>query len=226
MNRAIAFSIVLLAAGALMAACTTLPAVAPTIASTVAPPTPIPPTPLAPATVPLTGPPATSAPATSAAPQALVVCPILATRTPPPGAPTYVPGGPNPPRGPVDPHIEVCGGAPSVRSGETLTITAKPVDIGLPYYMLMIKDGEQPDYTQIVQVTYDNRIQGPTRASTLFELVSAKGSMYEATFVLRALSPGTATVVINATGEIHYGYPGPATYAGGGSDPVLVAVEK
>ncbi len=235
MKRAIVIFIVLLAA-VICAACDALPVAAPTGASTAMPPAPvtmpstsIPPTTLAPATQPPALPPpaTTVVPArtdTVPAPQALTLCPILATRTPPPGAPTYIPGGPNPPRGPVDPHIEVCGSALTIRVGETITLTAKPVDIGLPYFMLGVKDDEQTSYTQIVLVTYDNRIQGPTHASALFELVSARGSISEATFVLRALHAGTATIGVSATGEIHYGYPGPATWAGGSADPAVVQI--
>ena len=157
-------------------------------------------------------------------PVALTLCPILATRTPLPGAPTYIPGGPNPPRGPVDPHIELCGNASTVHVGETLTLVAKTVDIGLPYFILTIRDGEPATDRRIVQVTYDNRTQGSTRASALFDLVSAKAGMYEATFVLRPRQAGIAIVTVSATGEIHYGYPGPATYAGGNSEPAVVKV--
>lgn len=43
---------------------------------------------------------------------------------------------------------------------------------------------------------------------------------------LRARAAGTVELMVNATGEVHYGYPGPATWAGGGSEKLTLTVEK
>ncbi|MGB8649014.1 MAG: hypothetical protein WCF84_27505 [Anaerolineae bacterium] len=160
------------------------------------------------------------------APVAAAVCPILATRTPPPAAPTFMPGGPSPKTGAVDPHIELCASAATIRVGETLTLTGVPVDIGLPYYILSVRDTGSGEFAQLAGVTYENRPNGLAQPSAMFEFVSAKGSMREVTFVLRARQAGAAIVYISATGEIHYGYPGPATNAGGGSEPAMITVQK
>ncbi len=215
MNRAIALVFILLAT-LLFAACGVIPAVPP---SATPPPTP-PPTAMPRPATPLPPPSNTPIP-----PAAAALCPIVATRTPPPGAPTYVPGGPNPPRGPVDPHLEICASAATLRVGDTLTITGVPVDIGLPYYMLLVKDGDSAIYTHVSEVTYENKPRGDPLPSALFEFVSAQASMREVTFVIRATHSGTATVRISASGEIHYGYPGPATFSGGSSDPLLITVK-
>ena len=151
------------------------------------------------------------------------LCPITATRTPPPGAPTYIPGGPNPPRGPVDPHVEICASGATLHAGETLTLTGLAVDVGLPYYTLFVKQ-DQADWQPVAAVTYENVSRGPTKSTPLFQFTSAKGSMRQATFVLHALGPGEAEFRISATGEIHYGYPGPAVFAGGDSSAIRVIV--
>ncbi len=156
-----------------------------------------------------------------------VVCPILATRTPPPGAPTYVPGGPVEHSAFVDPHIEICSSTATVAAGQTVSVIGAPVDIGLAYYTLSIKDDAMPDWAAVVMVTYGDEERGLTQRGEVFTLVSAQGSMNQATFVLRARRAGSAQFRISATGEVHYGYPGPATMmGGGGSDSIGVTVTE
>jgi len=151
-------------------------------------------------------------------------CVITATRTPAPNAPTLAPGGPGQAQKQVDPHVEICASTTRVKAGDFVTILGKPVDIGLPYYTLSIQDSGALE-AALIEVTYDNQARPSRGASRVFEFESAHGEMNQVTFVLRAQAAGTAEVRIGATGEIHYGYPGPATYAGGGSDSLLITVE-
>ena len=50
--------------------------------------------------------------------------------------------------------------------------------------------------------------------------------MQQAVFVLRGRAPGVVQVRIAATGEVHYGYPGSATWSGGASDPITLTVAE
>jgi hypothetical protein len=156
-------------------------------------------------------------PAASGAPCAIVV------RTPPPDAPTASAYGTALPRQ-VDPHVEICASATRLRIGDTLTLRAQPVDIGLPDYVVSARDNGSADPHQIVQVSYDNHVTGTTAASQVLEFVSAQASMAELVLTLRARSAGTTELAVGASGEVHYGYPGPATWSGGGSQPITITV--
>jgi hypothetical protein len=149
---------------------------------------------------------------------------LIVTRTPPPNAPTFVPNGNSLPGQRVDPHVEICASASTLKVGETFTLIGQVVDIGLPNYAVMLRPAGTDDFRQLVAVTYNNEIRGQAGAGEVLEVVSTRGTMNQLTLVLRARAAGTIDVFINATGEVHYGYPGPATWAGGGSGPLTIIV--
>jgi hypothetical protein len=148
---------------------------------------------------------------------------MIVVRTPPPEAPTASSSGTALPRQ-VDPHVEICASAAQIRVGQTVTVIGQSVDIGLPYFTLSARDEGSGDRTQIAQVTYDNQVSGLQGGSQVLEFVAAEGSLSQVVVTLRAAAAGTTELVIGATGEIHYGYPGPATWAGGGSEPITIVV--
>jgi hypothetical protein len=177
----------------------------------------------------------TDTPAAAPATQPIDVsgpCAILATRTPAPSAPTYVPNDtsatpdPSAPARRVDPHVEVCASATQLKVGEMLTVFAQPVDIGLPIYSLTARDASNVEWEPLAQVSNDNQVKPLPGASAVLAFVSAQGQMRAATFVLRARAAGSVTLVVGATGEVHYGYPGPATWAGGSSAPLVIQVTQ
>jgi len=152
-------------------------------------------------------------------------CPITAIRTPPPAAPTFgadASGGQ--PRGVVDPHVEVCADRAVLAVGEVTTIEALAVDVGIPHYRLSVAAGDSPP-VEIGIVTYSDDITPGAPVAGL-EWVSATGGMTQATFTLRAAQPGTYTLTLVANGEVHYGYPGPASWMGVASDPFVIQVEN
>lgn len=162
---------------------------------------------------------------TIAPPSASVaLCAIQATRTPAPSAPTFVPSGSGQPERRVDPHVEICAGATRLKVGDRFVVLGLPVDVGLPIYTLRIKDSGATE-AAFVGVDYDNK-SSPTRgASRVLEVEAVKGEMRLVAFLVRAREPGSAEINIGASGEIHYGYPGPATWAGGGSEILSITVE-
>jgi hypothetical protein len=151
------------------------------------------------------------------------VCPIV-VRTPPPEAPTASVNGTASPNDFVDPHVELCAGATEIAVGSTVQITAQAVDIGLPFFQVSVRPEGAADFVQLVEVTYDNQVRNLSTdpIGEAFVFSQAQGSNSEMTLELLATAPGTLEVRIGATGEIHYGYPGPATWGGGGSEVMVL----
>jgi len=119
----------------------------------------------------------------------------------------------------VNPRIELRLSAATIKMGDTVTVTAQAIDLGLPIFYIRVKDGAG-DFQEVAQITYDNKTRSVKDISKILEFVSGSGGLNQATVVLRGRAAGAASLQINATGEIHYGYPGPATF-GGGSSPIL-----
>lgn len=118
----------------------------------------------------------------------------------------------------VNPGVEISVDRTSLGVGESLTITAIPVSIGLPRYTLRLTSG------LVATVDYNNTPNLEIASDGLFEVIAVQGEMHSATFTLRALKSGTTEAVVNATGEIHVGYPGPAYWGGGGSETITLTV--
>ena len=152
------------------------------------------------------------------------LCAIPVTRTPAPNAPTWVPSGSGQPGRQVDPHVEICAGATRLKVGDRFVVLGLPVDVGLPIYTLSIKDSGTTE-AAFVGVDYDNKPSPIRGASRVLEVEAVKGEMRLVAFLLRAREPGAAEIHISASGEVHYGYPGPATWAGGGSESLSITVE-
>jgi hypothetical protein len=114
-----------------------------------------------------------------------------------------------------------------IRVGETVTVIGMQVDIGMPYFQLYIQDeGATPGDSLALPLTYLGQVSGVTGSSAVFEVIAAQADLNEAVFVLRGRVPGAVQVWIRATGEVHYGYPGPATWSGGASDPITLTVTE
>lgn len=169
--------------------------------------------------------PATATPVPAPPLPTLAPCSVP-VRTPPPGAPTRVPSQPGEPVSYVDPHIEICVIPATLKVGETLSVVGEAVDVGLPIFSLFVQDEGTSVPAHLADVTYGNELTPSAESSQLLEFVSAEGGMGRVVFVLRALKPGTALVRISASGEIHYGSPGPAMWGGGGSDDIRVTVSE
>jgi len=125
----------------------------------------------------------------------------------------------------VDPHIEILVSPTDVKVGDTLTVVGRPVELGLPYYHLIIRDEGVQQIEPIVQVTYDNQVKQLSGTSRVLEFISAEGQMDQATFQLKAVAAGKTTISISATGEVNIGSSGSHMWSGGGSGDVLVTVQ-
>jgi hypothetical protein len=126
----------------------------------------------------------------------------------------------------VNPHVALCASAQTLKVGESVTLFGQAVSIGLPYFNLVVRPAEGGDFQPWMTVTYANELKSQVDAGGPLEVVSMVGGSSQVTVVLRARAVGAIQVAINATGEVHYGYPGPAIWAGGGSDPLTLTVER
>lgn len=99
---------------------------------------------------------------------------------------------------------------------------AEAVDIGLPVFYLYASAGEtQP--IQLAQASYD----GSSQVNTAFEAIditTISSDNQSASFTMTALAPGNITMFIRASGEVHYGYPGPAEWKSVQSEEIMLEI--
>jgi hypothetical protein len=121
-----------------------------------------------------------------------------------------------------DPHVEISADATTLAIGDLVTVTGQAVDIGLPYFQIMLKDNGAAEFAPLVEVTYENEIRGSADVSQILELVSAEGDYGQAVITLRARAAGSTEIAFSATGEVHssQGY----MWSGGGSEPLTITV--
>lgn len=125
----------------------------------------------------------------------------------------------------VDPHVEILASQTEIKVGDTVTITGRAVELGLPYFALIVRDDGVQQVEPIVQVTYDNQVKPMSGTSQVLEFISASGQMDQATFQLKAIAAGQTTITISATGEVNVGSSGSSMWSGGGSGDVLITVQ-
>jgi len=147
----------------------------------------------------------------------------MVVRTPAANAPTASSQGTALPRQ-VDPHVEVCASATAAKVGQIITVVGRAVDIGLAYYQVSLHDQGVANAALLAEITYANELKSQANASQVLELVTIEAHNDRLVVTLRARSPGQTQLSIGARGEVHYGYPGPATWAGGASAPVTFTV--
>jgi hypothetical protein len=149
----------------------------------------------------------------------------IAVRTPAPGVPTASVNGTPQPNRFVDPHVSVCVAAPEVSQGSELLILAQAVDIGVPIYRIAVRDEGAEEFAPLAEVRYDGGVTVlDGNASNVLAFRAARGEGNSLLVQLLGLAPGSAEVLISATGEIHWGSPGPASWGGGAAEPLPVTV--
>ena len=185
-------------------------------------PSPVPASPVVTPTVPPTS---TAAPATSTAspaPAGGAPC-VIVVRTPPPSAPTEISSGTAVPRQ-VDPHVEACASATKASVGQTITVLGQAVDIGGADYLVQLQDQGAADPATLVEITFENQVRNRTAVSQVLELVTIEANNDKLVITLRAHAAGQTQLTIGAQGEVHLGYPGPATTGSGFSAPISFTI--
>jgi hypothetical protein len=126
---------------------------------------------------------------------------------------------PTPTRSVPLPHVEISATALALRVGDTVRISGVPVNIGLPIYTLSLGSGAS------ASVTYDNQPRDIPASDGLFEIIAAQGDMNSVSFTLRALTPGTTSIVLSATGEVRTPE-GAYMWSGGTASPLTLTVSE
>jgi hypothetical protein len=148
----------------------------------------------------------------------------IVVRTPPPEAPTVTVGGTPDPNRHVDPHVAVCVSATTVAVGQRVALVGQAVDIGLPDWTLSARENGLGDFEQIVHVAPDGQVSLLGSARHLLFFIEAQVFLGEIVLHFEAQAPGRVEWRLGALGEVHYGYPGPATWSGGSSDLITIEI--
>lgn len=145
-----------------------------------------------------------------------------ATVETPPALPTWTPLPPpvTEPALAVNPHVEMQVSKAGVVVGEQISVTARPVDLGLPLYYILF-DGIQAGSILPGESFKPVELENPVLA-----LESADASSQQGVFTFTALRPGAVQLSILISGEVHYGYPGPARWEAHSAPPVTILVEE
>jgi hypothetical protein len=122
----------------------------------------------------------------------------------------------------TDPHIEIDLSQTLYKVGDIITIVGQVVDIGLPYYTVIVRDEGVQDAPPVAEVTYENQVTLKENSSKVLELQSASATMNQITLTFLAKSAGKTTVTIQAIGEVHQGSGGAALWQGGSGEVVII----
>jgi len=146
---------------------------------------------------------------------------VIVVRTPPASAPTASSNGTALPQQ-IDPHVEVCASATTVKVGDTLTVLAQVVDVGIPTYLVSLQDDGAADPGNLLLITFENVVQNRADVSQVLALVSATAHNNSLVLTLQARAAGHTELRVLAHGEIHAG--GSASVGDGESAPLSLTV--
>lgn len=111
------------------------------------------------------------------------------------------------------PSVRLTTSAATIKVGETLTLTAEAVNVGMPLYALRLTSGANVIYSGgKPRITNDS----------IFEIVSMSSTGVQ-TFVLRGKQAGEADATVSASGELgcyNTGY----SWGAAGSEPLHLEV--
>ena len=140
-------------------------------------------------------------------------CQII-VRQPPPDSPTRMPSAISTQQvgTPMDVHVAYCISDTDIRVGDEWHIHVRVIDMGLPVYQAFITNVE----TQELLARYNPAVPSDfTYESDLDSLTLSSMTTYnqcDAMFTFVANKPDVIQISLYANGEVHFGYPGLATW--------------
>lgn len=153
-------------------------------------------------------------PAPFITPQAEEVPCTIIVRQPPITAPTRMPDpmNPNAIGGQIDPHLAYCltNATPSV--GDEIKIYVRAIDLGMPAYNFIISNARGETLTIGFNPSIPDFVDLGSDLPSISFLSAGRVNSWEVIITLVANSPDTLTVTGSASGEVHFGYPGPAMW--------------
>lgn len=152
----------------------------------------------------------------------------ITIRQPPANAPTRIPDMFSTPSvgDVIDPHVAFCVSTFTPRVGYVWQIYLKAVDIGLPVYQLTFTNRLGEELFVEFNPAIDNiafRVSN-LKSLTLYEVQTVNDWEVILTFIVRG--PDEVYVTGGASGEVHYGYPGPATWTSVSFEPFTLIIMR
>lgn len=140
-------------------------------------------------------------------------CQII-VRQPPPDSPTRMPSAINTQQvgTPMDVHLAYCLSDTDIRVGEEWHIHVRAIDMGLPIYQAFITNGEAQDLLARYNPAVPSEFIYESDLDSLTLVSMTTYNQWEAVFTFIANKPDGIQISLYASGEVHFGYPGPATW--------------
>ncbi|MCU0479944.1 MAG: hypothetical protein MUE54_01875 [Anaerolineae bacterium] len=161
-------------------------------------------------------------------PQAENVPCVITVRQPPVTAPTRIPDpmNPNAVGGQIDTHLAYCVTSTTPKVGETFQIYVRAIDLGMPSYNFIISNikGETLALSYNPAVPSDYTFESNLNAITILSAVTRNS--WEVVITLVANSADALSVTGSASGEVHFGYPGPAMWTSATLDPFEIVISE
>lgn len=146
----------------------------------------------------------------------LAICPLTQWLAPV-AAPTPTPAVPSAP----NPHVEISASATTLHVGDTITLTGRQVNIGMPIFTLAL------NAQTVARINSMDKQPATISPDPHFEVVAVEADLNQVVFTLRALAPGDVAAVINASGEIRARSPQGDVFmwGGGGSETLHLTIQ-
>ena len=143
-------------------------------------------------------------------------CQII-VRQPPPDSPTRMPmrsslSTPAPGGVPMDVHVAYCVSDDDIRVGDEWHIHVRVIDMGLPVYQAVITNVETQELLARYNPAVPSDFAYESDLDSLTLLSMTTYNQWEAVFTFVANKPDVIQISLYASGEVHFGYPGPATW--------------
>jgi hypothetical protein len=126
----------------------------------------------------------------------------------------------------IDPHVAFCVSTFTPQVGDMWQIYLKPIDIGLPVYQLTFTNRLGKElFVEFNPATDDTTLRVSNfNALTLYEVQTVNNWEVILTFIVR--ESDEIDVIGRANGEVHYGYPGPATWTSVSFEPFALIITR
>ncbi len=154
-------------------------------------------------------------------------CEII-VRQPAPDAPTRMPSAINTQQvgTPMDVNLAYCVSDTDIRVGDEWHIHVRTIDMRLPIYLALITNGEAHEMVmrynpaEPSDFTYESDLDSLTLSSM------TTYNQWEAVFTFVANAPDVIQISLSASGEVHFGYPGPATWTVTPTETLTLTIDE
>ncbi|MDX2077032.1 MAG: hypothetical protein SFZ02_11410 [bacterium] len=151
----------------------------------------------------------------------------ITVRQPPVNAPTRMPDPMNSPNvgAPIDPHVAFCTTPEIPQVGQAWIIYLRAIDLGMPIYFLTLSNIEGEELTVSYNPATAQYEVGSDLSSLSFVSAMTLNS-WNVVMTFMVNEPDEIRVTGSASGEVHFGYPGPAMWSTGALEPFVLTTSE